>query len=265
MRPRWGSRRIGAAVCLPAAFASLLLGAWPSPARAVTHAELRAQIDRTSGRDPFGLVLVDGVVISGHFLGMLGDWGDSLASAERYETWRAAHPEGLPHQGERLTIALVSGDTLRAPFAGVGPAWLALGRPSSLVRDMVPFERIAAVRSEDGSLTSWEDLRPRLADAPTVIGVGLRRGEAQQVVPREAIRSVADAGTTEGTNMLPLVIIGGAVLAVVLCASTAKSAGSEAGNDFGSCTDSNKLTTRPFAGSVSGGLPAWPEGEARRP
>ncbi len=272
MKPRWDSRRTGAAACLPAALASLLLGVWAAPARAVTHAELRTQIEVASGRDPFRLVLVDGAVVSGHFLGLLGDWGDSLASAERYETWRAAHPEGLPHQGERLTITLVSGDTLRAPFAGVGPSWLALGRPSSLVHDMVLFDRIAAVRSEDGSITSWEELRPRLADAPTVIGVGLRRGEAPQIVPREAIRSIPNVGKTGGTHTA-LFVVAGVVVAAVICASALKSAADksekEAENDLTSCfdwcTENSPQLSRTFAGSLSGGLPPWPEGETRRP
>ncbi len=259
-------------MCLPAALASLLLGMVPAPARAMTHAELRTRIELASGRDPFRIVLVDGVVLSGHFLGLLGDWGDSLPSAERYETWRAAHPEGLPHQGERLTIVLVSGDTLRAPFAGVGPTWFALGRPSSLVRDMVLFDRIAAVRSEDDSITSWEDLRPRLADAPTVIGVGLRRGEAPQVVPREAIRSIPNVGKTGGTQTA-LFVVAGVVVAAVFCASAMKSASDKAGKEtenditscFDWCTEISPQLSGTFAGSVSGGLPPWPEGETRRP
>jgi hypothetical protein len=266
---------LAATACLPAAFASLLIGFVPAPCTAAVRPDLQAQIERVAHDSSITLQLADGRAISGAFYGFLGDWRDSVDSPVRYESWRRAHPEGLPRLGESLKVVLASGDSLRGSFEGVGPNFLALG--SSGLVNMFAFSGVTAVRSDSGgSVLSWADLRGRLVDAPPVIGIGLKLGAQVVVVPRESIFSVNGTGGSSGDNsrlILVLVAIGVTVALVAVCvnraANDAANSANSVSNSASTCANASangRSYDRRFgASNVSRGLDPWPAGETRRP
>ena len=68
--PSEGARiRTAAAVCLPAALASVLLAVTPGPGAAATKPDLRARIEAASAKPVVVLVLLDGETVSGAFDG----------------------------------------------------------------------------------------------------------------------------------------------------------------------------------------------------
>lgn len=268
-------RRIGAAICLPAALASVLSGLCPARSAAAIGPDLRSQIEAAASSPEVVFELVNGQSLSGSFNGFVGDWRDSVASVTRYEAWWRVQPAGTPRLGERVVLELASGDTLRGSFEGAGPAYLAIGTGNSRYSIPVEFGTIAAMRSEAGAaLAPWSELRARLLDAPPFIGVGLRKGTTSMLVSREAIlsaRGSRSASASSDSSKLLLVAVG-IVVVVLLCAAAASSASNSAAkssSSLGSCTvpyfDFQSQDAKFGASDVSHGVVDWAPGETRRP
>lgn len=265
------ARRAGAAVCLPAALASLLVGVLPAPGMAATRLDVRDQIQRASGSPPVVLTLMNGQTVSGSFHGFVGDWSDSMHAALRYAAWRENRPDSLPRFGDAMVIALTSGDTLRGTFEGVGATFLALDMGNPRFFRPVAYETIRSTGPGAGApIGDWSLLRRYLQEAPLVNGVLLRQGAMDMLITREAISSVREGGqASQSSNMLIVVAI--AIIAgALICAAAAESAANDASNDLTTCTPTTARALHgPDAGfgasTVSGGLAPLRPGEMRRP
>lgn len=270
------AQRMAAAVCLPAALASILVGLLPAPCTAAARPGVQARLERVANGSPVTLQLVDGSSFSGAFHGFLGDWRDSVDSSIRYESWRRAHPEGLPRLGESMSVVLGTSDTLRRTFQGVGPAFLALGDGNTGILSMVAFTGITGARSDSGGqVASWTDLRGRLLEAPPLTGIGVKFGEKVLIIPRESIFSVNETGSSEvGSHAVVILLAVVATLVLVgICINqavdSAANSAASVGNNALSCWSPGSLSRgydRRFgASNVSRGLDPWPAGEKRRP
>ena len=265
------ARRVGAAVCLPAALVSLLAGVLPAPGMAAMRLDVRDQIQRASGTPPVVLSLMNGQTVSGSFHGFVGDWSDSMHAALRYAAWRENQPDSLPRFGDAMLVALTSGDTLRGTFEGVGATFLALDMGNPGFFTPVSYETIRSTGPGGGApIGDWSMLRRYLQEAPLVNGVLLRQGAMDMLVTREAISSVRVGGqASHGSNVMLFVVIG--VLAgVLICAAAAESAANDFSNDITTCTPTTARALHgPDAGfgasTVSGGLAPLRPGETRRP
>jgi hypothetical protein len=266
------ARRVGAAVCLPAALASLLAGVLPAPGMAASRLDVRDQIQRASGTPPVVLTLMNGQTISGSFHGFVGDWSDSMHTALRYAAWRENQPDSLPRFGDAMVVALTSGDTLRGTFEGVGATFLALDMGNPRFLQPVAYETIRTTGPGAGApIGGWSLLRRYLQEAPLVNGVLLRQGAMDMLVTREAISSVretAHAGDN-GSNVMIFVVIG-IIAGALICAAAVESAANDASNSLTTCTPTTARALHgPDAGfgasTVSGGLAPLRPGEARRP
>ena len=182
------SARCAAMTCLPAALASVLLSL---PAGVHAQAEppdLHTQIEYASKREVMKLELVNGHSISGKFNGFVGDWSDAALFASRYEAWRSESPDGAPALGQPVILKLASGESRSGRFQGVGPTFLVLESGDSRFDDPVNFDAIVDARSAEGeALAPWTDLRGRLREAPSIVGVGLKVESQSVIVTREAI------------------------------------------------------------------------------
>lgn len=266
------ARRMGAAACLPAALAALLVGVSPAPGMAGTRLDVREQIQRAAGTPPVVLHLMNGQTVSGSFHGFVGDWSDSANAALRYAAWREHQPDSLPRFGDAMVVALSTGDTLRGTFEGVGATFLALDTGNPRFFQPVAYETIRATGPGAGApIGEWSVLRRYLQEAPLVNGVLLRQGNLDMLVTREAISSVREAArAASGNNKVIVFVVIGIIAGAVICAAVAASAANEASNDVSTCTPT---TTRALVGAdarfgastVSGGLAPWRAGELRRP
>lgn len=264
-------RRSGAAMCLPAAFASLLVGVIPSPGLAAARVDVRDQIQRVSGSAFVTLNLKSGQSVSGSFRGFVGDWGDSVQADVRYAAWRNIQPEVLPQFGDAMIVVLASGDTLRGRFKGVGATFLALDTGNTRSLKPVSYETIRSTSSgADASIGPWSMLRPYLQEAPAVTGVLLRQEGSDMLVTSEAIASVrgGTAQASNGNGNLLILVAVAIVAGVLICAASIESSANDAASSASSCSYPNTtmwgLDGR-YASSVSGGLAPWAPGETRRP
>jgi hypothetical protein len=223
------------------------------------------------------LHLFNGQQVGGTFQGFIGNWRDSVDSDVRYEAWRSAHAEDIPRLGDSLSIILVSGDTLRGRFRGVGPALLALSPEGTRIARPVFFSTIAALLPYRGtSVTAWNEIRDRLLEAPPIAGVALKQATHIVIVPRESILS-AEGSSHGGSNARVIIAAAAAVACVLICASAGNSKSESSSNctgDFGDlwsfCTntqliDSNPADGRFGASDVTHGVVDWAPGETHRP
>lgn len=269
------AQRMAAAICLPAALASVLSGLCPALSAAAIRPGLRTEIEAAASSPAMVLELVNGQSLSGAFNGFVGDWRDTVDSAVRYAAWWQAQPAGVPRLGERVVLELAAGDTLRGTLEGVGPSFLAIGTGNTRYSVPVEFGTIDAVRSDGGAaLAPWSELRTRLLDAPPFIGVGLVKGTTSMLISRESILSARGSQAPRASaNPSRMVFVAVGIVAVVLvCASAVSSANSSAkrsSSSLSSCTlpyfDFQSQDARFGASDVSHGVVDWAPGETRRP
>ena len=278
LRVTMTARRACAGICLPAALASVLSGLCPGQSAAASRPDLRAQIESAARSPLVVLELVNGQTVSGVFNGFVGDWRDTVAAAVRYEAWRTTQPAWVPRLGDRMITVLASGDTLRGSFEGVGPTFLALETGNSRFGVPIQFEAITATWPDSGAaiVPPWSGLRGRLLDAPSLIGVALKKGTTSMVISRESILSTRGPGAPSQSNLIPvtvLVLLAGVVVAGLICAAaasrSASDAASNASSSLGSCSvpyfDSSPIDGAFGASDVTHGVVDWAPGEIRRP
>ena len=278
LRITMAARRACAGICLPAALASVLSGLCPGQSAAAPRPDLRTQIENAARSPIVVLELVNRQTVSGMFDGFVGDWQDTVAAAVRYEAWRTTQPEWVPRLGDRMIVVLASGDTLRGSFRGVGPTFLALETGNSRFEVPIQFEAITATWPDSGAaiVPPWSGLRGRLLDAPSLIGVALKKGTTSMVISRESILSTRGPGARGRSDLIPvtvLVLLAGVVVAGLICAAaasrSASDAASNASSSLGSCSvpyfDSSPIDGAFGASDVTHGVVDWAPGEIRRP
>jgi len=264
-----GARRTAARIGLVGALVSLLAGLPVGECPAATIVEPHARLEQASSTSIVRLELLDGRKISGRYQELVGDWSDTVAVETRYESWRAAHPEGVPRLGERLALALVSGDTLRGEFRGVGPTFLAIGSRDPCFHDRVEFDSITAAGPETRTpLLWWADFQCRLEDAPILAGIVLQRKGEVAFVPRESILDFNVRGPRSWRpSLAKLGSVAGTILEVaVVCGQIIDGLGATA--DVLSCqrpAAARSADARFGASDVTTGLRPWAPGETRRP
>lgn len=279
--------RLGAAVCLPAALCSVLLGLVPSPAAAKSSISsqtqsptLQQQIQYAARHGPVTLLLVEGLPISGRLSTFLGDWRDDTPAEERYEAWRAAQSARAPRADERIAIVMNDGDTLSGAFEGVTDNAIALRTTTSFAATPAYFARVRQVLAAEGAegaegevFGPWAELRVRLAEAPELAAVSLSRGlTGNALVSRTRIVDVegvgpASSNTASGDIALGLVI--GVIVALAVCVVAVNQAADDFNDSLGSCGAPHSRATlldRQFGAAAIGATPkAWQKGATARP
>lgn len=269
--------RLGAAVCLPAALASVLLGLVPSPGLAARSLSavprdpsLRENIANAAGQGTLTFLLYEGMPVSGRFAAFAGNWKDTSSAEARYEDWRAGQPERTPRFGEKLAIVLTSGDTLQGSFEGVADQAIALRTTSGFSATPVRFADVAQVLDAGGDpVAPWAALRERLAAAPELVAVLLSQGPAGSVlVSRDRILqvSVVPDPHSHGSDIAVAVIISVIVTGVVCAALLGKAID----DSFESCSSApnntpTRLDRRFGAATLSSGPRPYAPGDTRRP
>ena len=271
--------RLGAAVCLPAALCSVLIGLVPAPARAKpsisTDAQaqtLQRQIQYAARQGPVTLLLVEGLPISGRLSSILGDWSDSTSSEERYEAWRAAQTVRLPRADERIAVVMNDGDTLRGAFEGVTDKAIALRTTASFAATPAYFARVRQVLGDEGEVFGpWAELSVRLAEAPDLAAVSLTRGVAGSVLVSRSrivdVEGVGAASSSSASGDIALGLVIGVIVALAVCAVAVNQAADDFNNNLGSCNLPlpMSLDRRFGPATLSSGPAAWPRGATRRP
>ncbi|MBI5169171.1 MAG: hypothetical protein HZA61_06760 [Candidatus Eisenbacteria bacterium] len=268
--------RLGAAVCLPAALCSVLIGLVPAPvhaARSISSAtlDLQRQIQYAARQGPVTLLLVEGLPISGRLSALLGDWSDSTSAEDRYEAWRAAQTVRAPRADERIAVVMNDGDTLRGAFEGVTGNAIALRTTTSFAATPAYFARVQQVLGDEGEVFGpWAELRARLAEAPELAVVSLTRGVAGTVlVSRTRIVDVEGVGAASSSSAangdIALVLVIGVIAALIVCAVQVDNTI----DDIFTCgapKGSANARDRQFGRATLGAPPAaWPRGTIRRP
>ena len=261
-------RRRAAAACLPAAIASMMLGMVPGQGSAAPMPSLYTQIEHASHNSLITLKMSDGISVAGVFNGFIGDWRDSVASAARYEQWRATRPAGVPRLDEPMSILLASGDTLSGTFRGAGPGFVALRTEDQYLLVPVNYDVIDGAVRDSSTRQTGADLRGALLEAPHLKGVSLRQGGKTWVVPRESIRGVEGSpsqGESSNTGFIALVVVGALVATVLICASEANSASNDLTSSCSKAGSSANINNRFVSGDLTHGPGPWPRGETLRP
>lgn len=271
--------RLGAAVCLPAALCSVLLGLVPPPAAAkpsinadVQAQTLQRQIQYAGRQGPVTLLMVEGLPISGRLSAIIGDWSDSTSAEDRYEAWRAAQATRAPRADERIAVVMNDGDTLRGAFEGVTGNAIALRTTTSFAATPAYFARVRQVLGDDGEVFGpWAELRVRLAEAPELAAVSLTRGVAgTALVSRSRIVDVEGVGAASSSSAsgdIALGLVIGVIVALAVCVVAINQAADDFSNNLSSCdVPVPVMMDRRFGpATLSSGPAAWPRGATRRP
>ncbi|MBK7369775.1 MAG: hypothetical protein IPJ04_18345 [Candidatus Eisenbacteria bacterium] len=269
--------RLGAAICLPAALCSVLLGIVPPPAAAkpsisadAQPASMSRQIQLAARQGPVTLLLVEGLPISGRLSAIAGDWSDSTLAEDRYEAWRAAQAERAPRADERIAVVMNDGDTLRGAFEGVTGNAIALRTTTSFAATPAYFARVRQVLAAEGEVFGpWAELRVRLAEAPDLAVVSLTRGVAGSVVVSRArivdVEGVGPASSSTASGDLALGLVIGVIAALAICAFAVNNAIEDATTCNVPASSANSRDRQFGAATLNSGPPAWPRGDTRRP
>ncbi len=272
--------RLGAAICLPAALCSVLLGLVPPPAAAKSSISadaqalsLQRQIQYAGRQGPVTLLLVEGLPISGRLSAIVGDWSDPTSAEDRYEAWRAAQTERAPRADERIAVVMNDGDTLSGAFEGVTGNAIALRTTTSFAATPAYFARIRQVLGAGGAegevFGPWAQLRIRLAEAPDLAAVSLTRGVAgTMLVSRSRIVDVEGVGAASSNSAsgdLALGLVIGVIAALAVCTFAINDALEDATTCNIPASSANWNDRRFGAATLGAGPAAWPRGTTRRP
>ena len=269
--------RLGAAICLPAALCSVLIGLVPAPAHAKPSISadtrtptLERQIQLAARQGPVTLLLVEGLPISGRLSAIVGDWSASTSAEDRYEAWRGAQSQRTPRADERIAIVMNDGDTLRGAFEGVTGNAIALRTTTSFGATTAYFARVRRVLGDEGEVFGpWAELRVRLAEAPDLAAVSLTRGVAGSVLVSRSrivdVEGVGAASSSSASGDIALGLVIGVIAALAICAFAVNNAIEDATTCNIPASSANSRDRQFGAATLKSGAAVWPRGETRRP